>query len=132
MSKKQEGNKELPGQSKNLDLQGMLFPVGMRPALKMRICLCSLHSRGQQKPNPGGGIKTNCSSHCGNSIEDLQKTRTRVAIGSSNPMPGHISRQNCNSKRSIPLCSQQPYLQWPRCGSNLNVQRQMTELRRGV
>ena len=34
-----------------------------------------------------------------NSMEVPQKTKTRVAIGSSNPTPGHISRQNYNLKR---------------------------------
>ena len=34
-----------------------------------------------------------------NSMELPQKTKNRVAILSSNPTPGHISRQNYNSKR---------------------------------
>ena len=34
-----------------------------------------------------------------NSTEVPQKTKNRVAIWSSNPTPGHISRQNYNSKR---------------------------------
>ena len=35
----------------------------------------------------------------GNSMEVPQKTKNRVAIWSSKPTPGHISRQNYNSKR---------------------------------
>ena len=34
-----------------------------------------------------------------NSMEDPQKTENRIAIGSSNPTPGHLSRQNYNLKR---------------------------------
>ena len=34
-----------------------------------------------------------------NSMEVPPETKNRVAIWSSNPTPGHISRQNCNSKR---------------------------------
>ena len=34
-----------------------------------------------------------------NSTEVPQKTKNRIIIWSSNPTPGHISRQNCNSKR---------------------------------
>ena len=32
-------------------------------------------------------------------MEAPQKTKNRVAIWSSNPTPGHISGENCNSKR---------------------------------
>ena len=45
-----------------------------------------------------GGNVTWCS-HCGNSIEVPQKTKTRATIWSSNPTPGHISGQNYNSTR---------------------------------
>ena len=34
-----------------------------------------------------------------NSNEVPQKTKNRVAVWSSNPIPGHITRQNYNSKR---------------------------------
>ena len=36
-----------------------------------------------------------------NSTEVPQKTKNRVAIGSSNPSPGHIPRKNCHSKRHV-------------------------------
>ena len=32
-------------------------------------------------------------------MEVPQKLKNRVTIGSSNPTPGHVSGQNCNSKR---------------------------------
>ena len=34
-----------------------------------------------------------------NSLEAAQNTNTRFAIGSSNTTSGHVSGQNCNSKR---------------------------------
>ena len=34
-----------------------------------------------------------------NSMELPQKTKNRTAIGSSNPIPGHLSRENPDSKR---------------------------------
>ena len=34
-----------------------------------------------------------------NSMEIPQKTKNRVSIGSSNPTPGILSRENHNSKR---------------------------------
>ena len=34
-----------------------------------------------------------------NNIEVPQKTKSSIIIWSSNPTPGHLSRQNCNSKR---------------------------------
>ena len=37
----------------------------------------------------------------GNSIVVPQKTKKRTTIGSSSPTPGHISRQNYNSKRYV-------------------------------
>ena len=39
-----------------------------------------------------------------NSMEVPQKTKNRVTIWSSNLTPGHISRQNYNSKRYMHLC----------------------------
>ena len=36
-----------------------------------------------------------------NSRKDPQKTKNRVAIWSSNPIPGHIPRKNYNSKRQM-------------------------------
>ena len=42
----------------------------------------------------------------------FKKLKNRTTIASSNPTPGHISRENCNSKRYMhPHCSLQPYLQ---------------------
>jgi len=42
-----------------------------------------------------------------NSIGVPQKTKNRIAIGSSNPTPGHRSEENSNSKIYAPLSSQQ-------------------------
>ena len=39
-----------------------------------------------------------------NSMEVPQKTKPRVTMWSSNPIPGHIFRQNYNSKRSVHPC----------------------------
>ena len=36
-----------------------------------------------------------------NSMEVPQKTKNRITISSSNPTPGHITRQNSNSKRCM-------------------------------
>ena len=36
-----------------------------------------------------------------NSVEIPQKTKNRISIRSSNPTPGHIPRQNYNSKGHI-------------------------------
>ena len=38
-------------------------------------------------------------SHCGNIMPVPQKTKNSYLIWSSNPISGHIPRQNCNSKR---------------------------------
>ena len=39
-----------------------------------------------------------------NSVETPQKTKNRISIRSSNPTPGHIPRQNYNSKgHSTPM-----------------------------
>ena len=47
-----------------------------------------------------------------NSIEVPQNIKNWVAIWSSNPIPGHISRQNHNSKRYVhPHAHKQHYLQ---------------------
>ena len=46
----------------------------------------------------------------------LKKTKNRVIIRSSNPIPGHISRENSNLKIHAPQCSQLHYLQQPRHG----------------
>ena len=42
-----------------------------------------------------------------NSMGVPQKTKNRIAIGSSNPTPGHRSEENSNSKIYAPLSSQQ-------------------------
>ena len=39
-----------------------------------------------------------------NSTEAPQKTKNKVAIWSSNPTPGHKSRQNYNLKRYVHPC----------------------------
>ena len=36
-----------------------------------------------------------------NSMEIFQKTKNRITTWSSNPTTGHLSRQNCNLKRSM-------------------------------
>ena len=41
----------------------------------------------------------NWGSHYGKQYERSSKTKNRVAIWSGNPIPGHISRQNYNSKK---------------------------------
>ena len=51
----------------------------------------------------------------------LKKTKNRAAIQSSNPTPGHISRENHNLKIHAPQYSLQPYLQWAGHGNNINV-----------
>ena len=43
----------------------------------------------------GGNVST---ATMDNSMEGPQKTKTRIAIGSSNLTPGHLSRQNYNLK----------------------------------
>ena len=45
-------------------------------------------------------------NHYENSMDDLQKTTNRVAVWSSNPTPGHMSGQNCISKRYMHPCVQ--------------------------
>ena len=74
----------------------------------------------------GGNVNYAATMHnCYSAIEVPQKTKNRVAIWSSNPTPGHISRQNFNLKRYIhPPCSQQHCLQQPRHGDSLHAHRQ--------
>ena len=43
-------------------------------------------------------------SHCGKQYGGSQKTKNRVTIWSSTFTPGHINRQNYNSKRYMHLC----------------------------
>ena len=45
--------------------------------------------------------KLSWPSHHENSMEVSQKTKNRITVRLSNPTPGHISRQNYNSKRYI-------------------------------
>ena len=54
-----------------------------------------------QKGNPPALLvgKLSWPSHYENSMEVSQKTKNRITIRLSNPTPGHISRQNYNSKR---------------------------------
>ena len=58
-------------------------------------------------------------SHYGKQYGGSSESQKRTAIRSSNPTPGHMSRQNYNSKTQAPLCSQQP-----RHGNNLNFHQQ--------
>ena len=44
--------------------------------------------------NVGGNV-----SWCSHYGEVPQKTKSRITLGSRNPTPGHISRQNYNLKR---------------------------------
>ena len=55
----------------------------------------------EKEPSYTVGGNVNWCSHRGNSMEIPQKTKDRVAIGSSNPIPGQISRENYNLKRYI-------------------------------
>ena len=59
-----------------------------------------------------------------------QKTKNRVAIGSYNPNPGHISGKTIIQKNACTLCSQQHYSQQPRRGHHLNVLQQMDARKR--
>jgi len=47
----------------------------------------------------GGNVKW--GSHCGKRYGGFLKTKNRAAIWSSNPTPGHTSRQNYNLKRFV-------------------------------
>ena len=50
-----------------------------------------------------------------NSMLVPQKTKGRVTIWSSNPTPGHIFRQNYNSKKFMHLyvCKESDTTEWP-------------------
>ena len=45
-----------------------------------------------------------CATTMKNSMEILKKTKNRITIWSSSPIPGPISRQNCKSKRYLHPC----------------------------
>ena len=53
----------------------------------------------KKKPSYIVGGNANLCSHYGKQYGDFLKTKNRVAIWSSNPNPGHISREN--HKRDI-------------------------------
>ena len=67
-----------------------------------------------QGPNPWGskdgskGTRRGCGEkgtlqYCWQLWKFLKKTKNRVTIWPSNPTPGHILRENCNSKRYMYL-----------------------------
>ena len=53
---------------------------------------------------------------------------SRVAVGSSNPTPGHVSGENSNSKRYTQPSVHSSII--PGQGSNPNVHQQMSALKR--
>jgi len=53
----------------------------------------------KMQPSYTAGADVNWFSYCGKQMEVPQKTKTRVAILSSNPTSGHISRKTYNLKR---------------------------------
>ena len=53
---------------------------------------------------------------------------SRVAVGSSNPTPGHVSGENSNSKRYMQPSVHSSII--PGQGSNPNVHQQMSGLKR--
>ena len=62
----------------------------------------------QSRPAPQAALLRCCWRAVGaaamkNSMEDPQQTKNAAAIGPSNPTPGNISGQNCNSKRYMHL-----------------------------
>ena len=58
------------------------------------------------------GVFKNIYTTMENSMEVPLKTKNRTIIWTRNPTPGHISRENHNSKIYMwPICSQQHYLQ---------------------
>ena len=69
------------------------------PSLKSLQIITDVESVEKRKASCTVGGNENWCSHYGNSMEVPQKTKDRVAIGSSNPILGQISRQNCNLKR---------------------------------
>ena len=82
--------------------------LGILGTLKMnKILLPSRHKEVciLRKGNPPTllvGMNASWWTSVENSMEIPQRTESRVALWSSNPTSGHISRQNYNSKRYVP------------------------------
>ena len=58
----------------------------------------------KREPSNTAGRNVNWCSHSGGQLwKFLKKTKNRVTIWPSNPTPGHILRENCNSKRYMYL-----------------------------
>ena len=53
----------------------------------------------KREPSYTVGGNANWYSHYGKQYRGSSKTKNRVALWSCSPTPGHIPRQNCNSKR---------------------------------
>ena len=51
----------------------------------------------RREPSYTVGGNVSCTATMENSMEFPQKTKNRITIWSSNPTPGHISRQNSNT-----------------------------------
>ena len=71
------------------------------PSLKSLEIVNGVESVEKKKSSYTAGGNVNWCNHCRNSMEIPQNTKDSVAIGSSNPIPGQISRQNYNLKRYL-------------------------------
>ena len=74
-----------------------LIPIRMSSWLSLQITNAG-KSVEKRQPSYTVGGNVNWYTHYGKSMEVPQKTKNRTNIWSSNPTPGHIYRQNYNSK----------------------------------
>ena len=71
-----------------------------------------------------GGNVNRCSHHRGQRGGSF---KNRAPIRFRDPIPGKVSRENCNSKTHATQCSQKHYLPQPRQRSNLMSKNRQTD-----